>query len=215
LFPGLSVRSKVVLAGFVMVAGISGRAAWEAVGDGASLDFLGSARIASAETGPGSGQPGDGINITAADGSEVQATSDSQTSVAQEDAEQDEATEDVEATGAEDDAAAPDSEPIAESAEDPAEDATGEVDQADTDQTDTQQAETPMSNTGAAGSQYDTDSNDTTNATASQYGNGDGLLNAGGTTDGGPVPLMPGEECPKEFPLEMPDGCYTSVYLGE
>ena len=209
MIPGLSVRSKVILAGVVVVVGISGRAAWETVGDGASLDLLGSARIASAETGPGTGQPGDGINITAADGSSVQAASDPQTDAAQEGNTQDEATT------SEDDAAELNSEPTATEAS--AEEAADTQDSTDEiAQTDSPQAEPPSSsNMGAADSQYDTDSNDTTNATVSQYGNGDGLLNAGGTTDGGPVPLMSDDECPQEFPIEMPDGCYTSVYLGD
>ena len=38
------------------------------------------------------------------------------------------------------------------------------------------------------------------------------LLTAGGPTKG-PVPPMDDGECPVEFPIEMPDGCYTSRFL--
>ena len=36
---------------------------------------------------------------------------------------------------------------------------------------------------------------------------GDPLLQAGGPTDGGPVPPMPGGGCPEEFPVEAEGGC--------
>ena len=35
------------------------------------------------------------------------------------------------------------------------------------------------------------------------------LLKAGGAA-GGPVPVMPGGICPKEFPIEGNDGCYSA-----
>lgn len=47
-------------------------------------------------------------------------------------------------------------------------------------------------------------SGDSSNTTFSR-GSGT-LLEAGGPEDG-PVPLMPGGGCPKEFPIEQPDGC--------
>jgi hypothetical protein len=34
------------------------------------------------------------------------------------------------------------------------------------------------------------------------------LFSSGGPEDG-PVPPMPGGDCPKEFPVEKPDGCYA------
>ncbi len=40
---------------------------------------------------------------------------------------------------------------------------------------------------------------------------GGSLLSAGGPAQG-PVPPMDGE-CPVEFPIRMPDGCYTSKFL--
>lgn len=38
------------------------------------------------------------------------------------------------------------------------------------------------------------------------------LLSAGGASKG-PVPPMDDGECPVEFPIETPDGCYTSGFL--
>ena len=35
------------------------------------------------------------------------------------------------------------------------------------------------------------------------------LMSAGGPSEG-PVPKMPGGECPKEFPLEKEEGCYDA-----
>ncbi len=35
-------------------------------------------------------------------------------------------------------------------------------------------------------------------------------MSAGGPSEG-PVPKMPGGECPKEFPVEKEEGCYAAV----
>lgn len=40
--------------------------------------------------------------------------------------------------------------------------------------------------------------------------NDGGLLNAGGPS-GGPVPVMPGGECPPEFPAREADGCHAGT----
>lgn len=60
------------------------------------------------------------------------------------------------------------------------------------------------------GSQDTTTRETTTSPSSEQYTSKDaGLLQAGGPLDGGPVPLMPGGECPEEFPVEKSEGCFS------
>lgn len=212
MIPGLSVRTKVTLAALVVVTGISGRVAWEAIGDGAALDLLGSPRAANAETGPGTGQPGDGINITPADGSSVPVYPPAAQGASSDDEQQTEPTEEATVSGAE--SADTSDEPDESGSESSStEDEGAAPEDKSSSGVEVAQAELPAPNTGASGSQYGPDFDDDTDASFSQYGGGDGLLAAGGATDGGPVPPMPDGECPKEFPIPMPDGCYTSIYL--
>lgn len=211
---GLGVGAKVVLAALVVVAGVSGRVAWEALGDGRDLGLLAAPRAALAEQGPGTGQPGDGINITPADGNSVsglstpsQETSDEPTGEPT-----GEATSGITDTK---DAAQAETEDGSPSS-DPSEDSLAEADgqQGGLDIAQSEAASDPAPNTGAAGSQYyQYGGSEVAGASASQYAGGDALLAAGGATGGGPVPAMPDGGCPEEFPIEMPDGCYTSIYL--
>jgi hypothetical protein len=215
LIQGLGFRAKVFVAALVVISGVSGRVAWEAVADGNALDLLGTPRAASAQQGPGTGQPGDGIRITPADGTPVQDLSEEpQERPAQEQTTPQQQEEDAAALDIEQAESDTEDDTIAQAPEDREGSAADQPSLADTQEQDEAQAEPSAPeqdaalNTGAAGSQYD----DSTNASTSQYG-GDGLLAAGGATDGGPVPIMPDGGCPGQFPIEMPDGCYTSVYL--
>ena len=70
----------------------------------------------------------------------------------------------------------------------------------------------------SSGSETTSAGSEATTAAQGQYGDasddqyqeesGD-LLSAGGS-DKGPVPHMPGGECPREYPVDLIDGCYTS-----
>lgn len=70
----------------------------------------------------------------------------------------------------------------------------------------------------SSGSETTSSGSETTTAAQGQYGDasddqyqgesGD-LLSAGGS-DEGPVPRMPGGDCPREYPVGLIDGCYTS-----
>ncbi len=53
----------------------------------------------------------------------------------------------------------------------------------------------------------------TTTATASPAPS-DRMLESGGPADG-PVPLMPGGECPSEYPLREDGACYTGAQSGD
>lgn len=71
----------------------------------------------------------------------------------------------------------------------------------------------------AADDQYNTSSGsqdsqesstrETTTAPSTDQYEKDALLQAGGPMDG-PVPLMPGGDCPGEFPIEKSGGCYAN-----
>lgn len=87
---------------------------------------------------------------------------------------------------------------------------------ADTDRVDVAQADTAQSSDidvtddQSTGSEDDSASEDQyDDASRDQYDDEDGdLLEAGGSPSG-PVPLMPDGECPPEFSIEQPDGCYA------
>lgn len=87
---------------------------------------------------------------------------------------------------------------------------------ADTDPVDVAQADTAQSSDidvtddQSTGSEDDSASEDQyDDASRDQYDDEDGdLLEAGGSPNG-PVPLMPDGECPPEFSVEQPDGCYA------
>lgn len=200
------MKAKVTLAAVVMLTGSSARLAWEATtGGGTALDFLGTIRAASAQTGPGDGA--DGIRITAADGSSMYSVESIETPP----------------EVSTDDSVSDDSRSRAARADRsgnrrPEKAGRGSSEVALAEESDRSQDERRGRNTGAAGDQYGLGLDDDLRAAEAQYSQYEvplpetGLLAAGGS-DGGPVPLRPGGGCPREFPILMPDGCYTSVYM--